>query len=139
MILDFIILGWLVILTIVNIYTFKTRIVYFKKLKNKYDTKAKRYVIFEIIPENTFENRQIENQIRNAVKELGGNIWLEIANPKLILTYKNYGIISTNRVGYKIVLASLPYVKEIAGKQVLLVPRRTTGSLKRAKRLIGIR
>ncbi|MDT7875642.1 MAG: Rpp14/Pop5 family protein [Sulfolobaceae archaeon] len=139
MILDFIILGWLAILTIVNIYMLRIRIIYFKKLKNKRDIKSKRYVIFEIIPENTFENRQIENQIRNAVKELGGNIWLEIANPKLVFTYKNYGIISTNRVGYKIVLASLPYVREIDGKEILLVPRRTTGSLKKAKKLIGIR
>ncbi|BAK54288.1 ribonuclease P protein Pop5 [Sulfurisphaera tokodaii str. 7] len=120
------------------IFSYRTRIIYIKKIKNKRDTRAKRYVIFDIISEDNFEIREIEEAVRNSVKELGGKIWLDLSNPKVIMIYNNRGIISTNRIGYKIIIASLPLIKKIKNKEVLLVPRRTTGSLKRAKRLIGI-
>ncbi|BFI75169.1 ribonuclease P [Sulfurisphaera ohwakuensis] len=137
-ILNLLLLIWLLVLTVMVIFSYRTRIIYIKKIKNKRDTRAKRYVIFDIISEDNFEIREIEEAVRNSVKELGGKIWLDLSNPKVIMIYNNRGIISTNRIGYKIIIASLPLIKKIKNKEVLLVPRRTTGSLKRAKRLIGI-
>ncbi|GAA5420070.1 Rpp14/Pop5 family protein [Sulfurisphaera tokodaii] len=137
-ILNLLLFIWLLVLTVMVIFSYRTRIIYIKKIKNKRDTRAKRYVIFDIISEDNFEIREIEEAVRNSVKELGGKIWLDLSNPKVIMIYNNRGIISTNRIGYKIIIASLPLIKKIKNKEVLLVPRRTTGSLKRAKRLIGI-
>jgi ribonuclease P/MRP protein subunit POP5 len=85
-------------------------------------------------------NKSIEDAIRGSVKELLGNMWLEISNPKIVFydPIKLQGIISTNRAGYKVVIASLPLVKEINNTKVLIVATRTTGSLKRAKKLMSI-
>lgn len=135
LLIDVVIFIWLVILTL---YSIRYKVIYFKKLRAGKNVKVKRYIVFEMIP-TPFPQAELESAIRNAVKELGGKAWLEISNPKVILTYQNYGIISSTRAGYKIVIASLPLVKSINGQEVLLVPRRTTGSLKKAKKLIGIR
>ena len=137
-IFNLIIIIWLSALTVLVLLSYRTKVIYIKKIKNKRDIKAKRYVIFDIISEDNVELKEIEEAIRNAVKELGGKLWLEIANPKVIMVYQNHGIVSTNRIGYKILIASLPLAK-IQNKHVLFVPRRTTGSLKRAKKLIGIK
>jgi len=137
-IFDLIVILWLSALTVLVILSYRTKIIYIKKIKNKRDIRAKRYVIFDIISPDNIELKEIEESIRNAVKELGGKLWLEIANPKVIMIYQNHGIVSTNRSGYKILIASLPLAK-VQNKHVLLVPRRTTGSLKRAKKLIGIK
>ncbi|QGR18900.1 Rpp14/Pop5 family protein [Stygiolobus azoricus] len=134
LLIDVVIFIWLVILTL---YSIKYKVIYFKKLRASKNVKVKRYIVFEMIP-TTFPQAELELAIRNAVKELGGKTWLEISNPKVILIYQNYGVIASTRAGYKIVIASLPLVKSINGQEVLLVPRRTTGSLKRAKKLIGI-
>ncbi|BFH73507.1 Rpp14/Pop5 family protein [Sulfurisphaera javensis] len=138
-IFNIIVIIWLSILSVLVIFSYRTKIIYIKKIKNKRDIRTKRYIIFDIISEDNFELKDLENAIRLSVKELGGKLWLDISNPKVILIYENHGIISTNRAGYKIVIASLPLVKNIGNKEILLVPRRTTGSLKRAKRLIGIK
>lgn len=143
-IIDIISILWLSILTVIIILqrhsSFKAKIV-----KNKKDTKAKRYIVFYVVLEQNdpvkINVSDLETAIRNSVKELLGRLWLEIANPRIImyLEDKKQGIISTNRAGYKAVLASLPLVKNVGNIPVLIVPKRTTGSLKKAKRLLGIR
>lgn len=138
-IIDFVLIIWLSILTYLILYRNN---LYIRKIKNKKDIKSKRYIVFYIISEDQkISQKNIEEAIRSAVKELLGSMWLEISNPRVIiyLNESNEGIISTNRAGYKAVIASLPLVKAVDGKKVLIVPKRTTGSLKKAKRLIGIR
>jgi RNase P/RNase MRP subunit POP5 len=137
--IDIVLVIWLSILT----YLILARDnLYIRKIKNKKDIKSKRYIVFYIIGEDQkISPKNVEDAIRSAVKELLGSMWLEISNPRVIiyLNDSNEGIISTNRAGYKAVIASLPLVKAVDGKKVLIVPKRTTGSLKKAKRLIGIR
>jgi len=137
--IDIVLVVWLSILT----YLILARDnLYIRKIKNKKDIKSKRYIVFYIISEDQkISPKNVEDAIRSAVKELLGSMWLEISNPRVIiyLNDSNEGIISTNRAGYKAVIASLPLVKAVDGKKVLIVPKRTTGSLKKAKRLIGIR
>ncbi|MDT7900504.1 MAG: Rpp14/Pop5 family protein [Acidianus sp.] len=137
--IDIVLVIWLSILTYLIL---AKNNLYIRKIKNKKDIKSKRYIIFYIISEDQkISPKNVEDAIRSAVKELLGSMWLEISNPRVIiyLNDSNEGIISTNRAGYKAVIASLPLVKAVDGKKVLIVPKRTTGSLKKAKRLIGIR
>ncbi|MFP3164494.1 MAG: Rpp14/Pop5 family protein [Acidianus sp.] len=137
--IDIVLVVWLSILTYLIL---AKNNLYIRKIKNKKDIKSKRYIIFYIISEDQkISPKNVEDAIRSAVKEFLGSMWLEISNPRVIiyLNDSNEGIISTNRAGYKAVIASLPLVKAVDGKKVLIVPKRTTGSLKKAKRLIGIR
>jgi ribonuclease P/MRP protein subunit POP5 len=137
--IDIVLVIWLSILTYLIL---AKNNLYIRKIKNKKDIKSKRYIIFYIISEDQkISPKNVEDAIRSAVKEFLGSMWLEISNPRVIiyLNDSNEGIISTNRAGYKAVIASLPLVKTVDGKKVLIVPKRTTGSLKKAKRLIGIR
>ncbi|MEM0362961.1 MAG: Rpp14/Pop5 family protein [Sulfolobaceae archaeon] len=138
LIFDIVTIVWLLALTIV--YSI-VRQFNFKIIKNRKITKAKRYIVFYVISSEKVKGKDLEREVRNSVKELLGNIWLNIANPKIVI-YKEdtqEGIIATNRLAYKSILASLPFVKEINGVKILIVPRRTTGSLKKAKRLIGLK
>ncbi|AOL15759.1 ribonuclease P [Sulfolobus sp. A20] len=136
--LDVIIIVWLVTLTFLYI---SRKLLNVKIVKNKKISKSKRYIVFYVISDKNVKGIDVEKEIRKAVKELLGSIWLEIANPRVIFFREDTqeGIISTNRAGYKVVIASIPLVKEVSGTKALVVPRRTTSSLKRAKKIIGIK
>ncbi|BBG24420.1 Rpp14/Pop5 family protein [Sulfuracidifex tepidarius] len=104
--------------------------------------KAKRYIVFNIVIEGEpISSGDIEQAVRSSLKDLLGNVWLDIANPRVIFfsINKREGIISTTRTGYKAVIASLPLIKRIGESKVLLIPTKTTGSLKKAKYIIGIK
>ncbi|AAK41035.1 ribonuclease P [Saccharolobus solfataricus] len=138
LIIDIILILWILILTVLY---FKRRQLNVDIVKNKKIIRAKRYIVFYVISEYKVKGDDLERVIRNSLKDLLGSVWLNIANPKVV-TYREdtqEGIISTNRVGYKAVLASLPFAKEINNNKILIVPRRTTGSLKKAKKLIGLK
>ncbi|AWR97269.1 ribonuclease P [Acidianus sulfidivorans JP7] len=141
-IIDIFLIIWLAVLTYYTVYK-KMNIVKVKTIKNKQDIKSKRYIIFYLITESnsSISRENLELAIRDSLKDFMGKMWLEIANPRVILYLDDtkQGIISTNRVGYKAVLASLPFVKSINNSEILIVPKRTTGSLKRAKKLLNIR
>jgi ribonuclease P protein subunit Rpp14 (EC 3.1.26.5) len=99
----------------------------------------KRYIVFKVLSDHDDINVQdMEKQIRMALQELLGKVWLDISNPRVVIydPGRMSGIISTNRLGYKAVLAALPFVKSVEDKEILLVPVRTTGSLKKAKHLM---
>lgn len=98
---------WLAVLSILLVIVARNKAIYFKKLKTSNNLRVKRYIIIEIIGniENLGE-KILEENIRNAVKELGGKVWLEIANPRVVFIHGNFGIISSTRAGYKLVLAS---------------------------------
>jgi len=139
-ILDIIIVIWLSVLTLIMFLSMNKLKSKVKSFKSK-NYKSKRYIVFSIIVNSSKVSKdEIEICIRNSVKELLGKVWLELSNPKVIYfredTYE--GIISTNRIGYKAVLASMPFCKEINGKKVLVFSRRITGNLKKARREIGI-
>ncbi|ACR42002.1 Rpp14/Pop5 family protein [Saccharolobus islandicus] len=138
LIIDIILILWLLILTVLYL---RKKSLNLNIVKNKKIVRAKRYIVFYVIAESKVKGDDLERVVRNSLKDLLGNVWLNIANPKVV-TYKEdtqEGIISTNRIGYKAVLASLPFAKEINGNKILIVPRRTTGSLKKAKKLIGLK
>ncbi|MCG3107794.1 Ribonuclease P protein component 2 [Metallosphaera sp. J1] len=109
------------------------------KGRRKIGKNKKRYIVFRVVGgQGQLTSKALETSVRDAVKEFVGRMWLEISDPHVIFYSPSTmsGIISTNRLGYRAVLASLPLVKSVAGMEVLLVPLRTTGSLKKAKSLI---
>ncbi|MCI2414596.1 MAG: ribonuclease P [Candidatus Aramenus sp.] len=139
--LDVVIIAWLAVLTYV---TLRRHYIFTKKVKNKRNMKSKRYIIFELVVDERDRDKVDQNSInaavRDAVKELLGRMWLEISDPKVIFFDKRSlkGIISTNRAGYKVVVASLPFAKEINGAKALIVTIRTSGSFKRAKKIMNM-
>ncbi|QGA54492.1 ribonuclease P [Sulfolobus sp. E5-1-F] len=138
LIIDIILILWLLILTV---FYLRKKSLNINIVKNKKIVRAKRYIVFYVIAESKVKGDELERIVRNSLKDLLGNVWLNIANPKVVIYREDTqeGIISTNRIGYKAVLASLPFAKEINGNKILIVPRRTTGSLKKAKKLIGLK
>jgi ribonuclease P/MRP protein subunit POP5 len=136
-ILDIIIIIWISIITILYFKSYKFKI---KIIRTKKDLRSKRYIIFSILEDYDVSREDIELCIKNSLKELLGKVWLEISNPKVIIYDKDKkeGIISTNRVGYKAVLASLPFCKGINNKKFIIFSRKVTGSLKRARKEIGL-
>ncbi|QKQ99904.1 ribonuclease P [Metallosphaera tengchongensis] len=136
-------LVWLTLLSVIIFYrTRNSRIPIISYKEKKIRKNKKRYVVFRILTSSkSIDPSQIEFAVRNAVKELLGKIWLEISNPRIIAYNESSlsGIISTNTLGYKVVIASLPLIKTIGNEEVILVPFKTTGSLKKARSLIESR
>ncbi|ABP94250.1 MULTISPECIES: Rpp14/Pop5 family protein [Metallosphaera] len=134
-ILDVIFVIWLLVITIL-LLTRKNVIIV--KSKRKVGRNKRRYIVFRVVGQGELSPRALETSVREAVKELVGRMWLEISDPHVIFYNPSNmsGIISTNRLGYRAVLASMPLVKSVSGTEVLLVPFKTTGSLKKAKSLI---
>jgi RNase P/RNase MRP subunit POP5 len=138
LIIDILLIVWLVTLTYLSFRRkseeLKPKVPRLTLRKNK-----KRYIIFKVLSDHDDINVQdMEKQIRMALQELLGKVWLDISNPRVVIydPGRMSGIISTNRLGYKAVLAALPFVKSVEDKEILLVPVRTTGSLKKAKHLM---
>ncbi|MEL9969691.1 MAG: Rpp14/Pop5 family protein [Metallosphaera sp.] len=141
--LNIIIILWLSIITFILILKLKNKSFQidlnrrYKLSKNK-----KRYIIFRLISnKQDISPQAIEESIKDGVSYLGGKMWLDLSSPHVIFfdPHNMMGIISTNRIGYKMVIASLPFVKSINGVETLLIPYKTTGSLKKAKSLIRSR
>ncbi|EHP69447.1 RNase P/RNase MRP subunit POP5 [Metallosphaera yellowstonensis MK1] len=138
LIIDILLIVWLVTLTYLSFRRkseeLKPKVPRLTLRKNK-----KRYIVFKVLSDHDDINVQdMEKQIRMALQELLGKVWLDISNPRVVIydPGRMSGIISTNRLGYKAVLAALPFVKSVEDKEILLVPVRTTGSLKKAKHLM---
>jgi len=138
LIIDILLIVWLVTLTYLSFRRkseeLKPKVPRLTLRKNK-----KRYIAFKVLSDYDDINVQdMEKQIRMALQELLGKVWLDISNPRVVIydPGRMSGIISTNRLGYKAVLAALPFVKSVEDKEILLVPVRTTGSLKKAKHLM---
>ena len=67
---------------------------------------------------------------------------LGLAEANVSLAYydpsRMVGIVRTTNTAKHVVLAALGMVRRVAGKRVLIVPVRTTGTIKRAKRALQL-
>jgi len=116
----------------------RKKLLIIKPSKNSAVRKTKRYVVADVVSKTPIDTSTLETNVRLAVTSLFGQVWLDISNPRVIYFVNSKAIISTNRIGYKVVLASLPKVAEVSNNKVIVVPRKITGSVKKAKRLVGI-
>ncbi|MCQ4447714.1 MAG: ribonuclease P [Sulfolobales archaeon] len=116
----------------------RKKLLIIKPSKNTAVRRTKRYVVVDVVSKTPIDTSTLETNVRLAVTSLFGQVWLDISNPRVIYFVNSKAIISTNRVGYRVVLASLPKVAEVSNDKVIVVPRKITGSVKKAKRLVGI-
>ncbi|GAB6147692.1 Rpp14/Pop5 family protein [Stetteria hydrogenophila] len=98
----------------------------------------RRYIVFEVIPAEAADAGSLESAIRETLKGLTGVVGLAESGVKLIEYQPGSGRgILRVRAGYKYAaLAALGLVRRINGRRVLIAPLATTGSIKRARRLV---
>jgi len=108
-----------------------------EKLRRK---RRRRYIAFIVVVESGKppEPQAIEKAILNAVKKIGGEIAAADARPRLVYydPIRGLGIVSASHTTKYIVLAALGIVRRVDGKKVLIIPIRTTGTIKRAKKAL---
>ncbi|HDD26103.1 MAG TPA: hypothetical protein ENF75_03335 [Acidilobales archaeon] len=100
-----------------------------------------RYIIFRVLPlcSNYSINREVvEEGIVNKFKELFGLVNLRRAGISVIYfdEGKLIGVVRVKHVFRMQLLTALGLVKELSGCGIIIVPIRTTGTLKRARKYI---
>ena len=98
----------------------------------------RRYIVFSIVSEHDFDKRELEKAIRKKLALLYGIISLAKADPQLVFYDPRLkrGVIRTSHVMKDYVLAALSITRTINGKQLLIIPIKTTGTIKKAKKIM---
>jgi len=108
-----------------------------EKLRRK---RRRRYIAFIVVVESGKppEPQEIEKAILDAVKKVGGEIMVADARPRLVYydPLRGLGVISASHTTKYIVLAALGIVRRVGRRKVLVIPIRTTGTIKRAKKAL---
>jgi len=94
----------------------------------------KRYMIFEVISDKDIDKNLLEDSIRNSFNSMFGKVHL--ARASLTIPYYDsklrIGVLKFTHVYKYKVLTTLGIVRSVGNAKVLLVPIRTTGTLKKA-------
>jgi len=95
----------------------------------------KRYVVFVALCEDKVYLNNVEEAVKKAFIEYYGKSMYHKASPQLILYDENSGrgVIRVLHTCTDHLLATLGLVKKINDKNCLLLPLRTTGTLKKAR------
>lgn len=98
----------------------------------------KRYMVFEVLSNKRVGKGDLEHEIRNTFKKIFGDI--QLARASISLTYYDenlsIGVIKFTHIYKYKVLASLGVIKNVGDTKVLIIPLRTTGSLRKALKYI---
>uniref|UniRef100_A0A7C4D9F8 Ribonuclease P protein component 2 n=2 Tax=Staphylothermus marinus TaxID=2280 RepID=A0A7C4D9F8_STAMA len=98
----------------------------------------KRYIVFSIISNSSFNKQLLEKTIRDSYRKYFGEISLIQADPQLI--YFDYslqrGIIRTTNLHKNSVVITLSLIREINSSKCLIIPLKTTGTIKKARRIL---
>lgn len=99
----------------------------------------KRYVVFAILAEKCPERALLEEVVRAKLSELFGKTAGYRASPYLIFYDRAtcLGVIRISHLYKARLIAALSMIKEIGGERCLVIPLRTTGTLRSAKRYMG--
>jgi len=104
--------------------------------------RRRRYIAFYVVTEDGEPPppEEVEKAVIRAVERLAGE--LAVAKARLQLVYyqpeRGAGIIRANHETKYLVLAAMGLVRRVAGRRALLIPVRTTGTIKTAKRVLGL-
>ena len=98
----------------------------------------RRYIVFEVIP-GDLDHAEVEAALNETLRKLVGIVGESSSRMKLLYFDKrrSRGIIRIRREHKYLALAVLGLTRSIAGRRVIVIPLAVTGSIKRAKRLIG--
>ncbi len=111
-----------------------------KKLKEIAKRPRRRYIAFIILTEDGRPPppKTIEDAVRESLEKLAGRVM--IAESSFALAYydpsRGVGIFRATNKSKHAVIAAMAFVRRIGGKRVMLIPLRTSGTIKRAKRTL---
>ena len=103
--------------------------------------RRRRYIVFHLVSEDGYPPPEdVEKAILQAVEKLAGQLTVALGRVQLVYYHPDIGagIIAASHDTKYVVLAALGLVRRINGKRVVVVPVRTTGTIKRAKRALGL-
>lgn len=94
----------------------------------------KRYMIFEVLSEGYLRRDELEKELRSTFRNLFGE--LHLARSSLSIQYYDerlrIGILKYNHVYRFKVLVALGLIRRVGSLKTMLIPIRTTGTLRRA-------
>jgi ribonuclease P/MRP protein subunit POP5 len=97
----------------------------------------RRYIVFEVIP-GGFREAEVWEAIKATAERFAGLLGLALSGLALV-DYdeeRSRGIVRVRREYKGLALTVLSLTRRISGVRVLIVPLATTGSIKRARRLL---
>ena len=100
--------------------------------------RRKRYIVFEVISNEIITSSELNHALKEEAEKLLGILGLSDITLKLIDFDEKFkrGIIRTDNHSKYVVLALLGLIRNINDKKVLLIPLKTTGTIKKARQLI---
>lgn len=116
---------------------------YYRVIKTVLESKStipkkprKRYIIFTVISTSKLSIKEIEDSVRTKFAELYGKSSLFKASPRLVFfdEVTGRGVFRVTHTYVNHLVASMGLVKEISGVDCLIIPLRTTGTLKKARK-----
>lgn len=110
----------------------------YKDVLGKTKKLRKRYIVFTIVSEHSFSRKEIEEAVRKNINKVYGFIGLARADPKLVYYEPSLkkGVIRTSHLEKELVITALSLVREVNGKKLVIIPLKTTGTIKRAKKYL---
>ncbi len=122
-----------------NEYADLLRIVLRKKYSEalkKMKKLRRRYIVFSIISGEKIDKKELEETLREHLERLYGIIGLMRSDPQIVYydPLLKRGVIRVRHVEKRLVIAALSTIREINGKKVLIIPVKTTGTIKKAKK-----
>lgn len=104
--------------------------------------RRRRYIAFYIVAEEgpPMDPRDVEKAILSQLERLGGQLAVALGRVQLVYYHPDRmaGIIRASHDTKYLVLAAMGLVRRIAGRRALIIPVRTTGTIKRAKKALGL-
>lgn len=126
------------------VYVFKKELVLARSLLRRKFSSAfkkpnklrKRYIVFSVISGEKLSKKEIEESIRKKIGKIYGIIGVAKTDPQVVFYDPSIkkGIIRTSHKEKELVIAALSLVREINGKKALIIPLKTTGTIKKAKK-----
>ncbi|MEB3816500.1 MAG: hypothetical protein LRS46_00955 [Desulfurococcales archaeon] len=108
------------------------------RLRRKLSSKPRRrYVVFEALP-GGFREEEVREALKLSFERLSGALGIALSNVNLVYFDErtSRGILRVRSEYKSLALAALALTRNVGGRRALLVPLATTGTLKRARRLL---
>lgn len=106
--------------------------------RGKHGRGGRRYVVFEVLGTEPISFDELREIVESTARRVYGEITASMMGVKLVEydEVKRRGVVRVRRDYKYHALAILGMIRSVGSKKVMIVPLATTGSLKRAKRLV---
>ena len=98
----------------------------------------KRYIVFAVISQTRYSKKDLSEAIRTTFKHLFGEAILVKADPYIVYYDPGVmrGVIRVSHIYKNHVLAVLSLIPRITGLDALIIPLKTTGTIKKARKIL---